>query len=82
MMTTSQRVTTWYIGPGNQANEPPNPHRNRPSGPRVRKTAINDSIRNGASMHEVRELAGHADIRTTKVCLIRNVRTRGQEAKA
>jgi hypothetical protein len=58
-MTTSQRVTTWYIGPGNQANEPPNPHRNRPIGPRVRKTAINDAIRNRASMHEVREFAGY-----------------------
>src|SRR6516165_1503153 len=27
----------------------------------LRKTAINDAIRNGASMHEVREFAGHAD---------------------
>ena len=26
-----------------------------------RKTAINDAIRNGATMHEVREFAGHAD---------------------
>ncbi|MGA2700948.1 MAG: site-specific integrase [Isosphaeraceae bacterium] len=30
----------------------------------LRKTAINDAIRNGAQMHEVREFAGHADIRT------------------
>ena len=28
----------------------------------LRKTAINDAIRNGASMPEVREFAGHADI--------------------
>ena len=28
----------------------------------LRTTAINDAIRNGATMHEVRELAGHADI--------------------
>ena len=33
----------------------------------LRKTAINDAIRNGATMHEVREFAGHADIRTTEV---------------
>src|SRR4051794_19998865 len=37
----------------------------------LRKTAINDAIRNGASMHEVREFAGHADIRTTEVYFIR-----------
>ena len=35
----------------------------------LRKTAINDAIRNGATMHEVREFAGHADIRTTEVYL-------------
>jgi integrase len=33
----------------------------------LRRTAINDAIRNGATMHEVREFAGHADIRTTEV---------------
>jgi integrase/recombinase XerD len=33
----------------------------------LRKTAINDAIRNGATMPEVREFAGHADIRTTEV---------------
>ena len=38
----------------------------------LRKTAINDAIRNGASMHEVREFAGHADIRTTEVYFIRS----------
>jgi integrase len=38
------------------------------------KTAINDAIRNGATMHEVREFAGHADIRTTEVYT-----SRGQE---
>ncbi len=81
-MTTSQKVTTWYIGPGNRAKEPPNPHRNRPIQPRVRKTAINDAFRNGASMREVREFAEHADIRTTEVCVIRNVRMRRQEPKA
>jgi site-specific recombinase XerD len=37
----------------------------------LRKAAINDAIRNGASMHEVREFAGHADIRTTEVYFIR-----------
>jgi site-specific recombinase XerD len=36
-----------------------------------RKIAINAAIRNGAAMHEVRELAGHADIRTTEVYFIR-----------
>jgi integrase len=36
-----------------------------------RETAINDSMRNGASMHEVREFAGHADIRTTEVYFVR-----------
>ena len=40
----------------------------------LRKTAINDAIRNGATMHEVREFAGHADIRTTEVYFIRKVR--------
>ena len=38
---------------------------------RLRKTAINDAIRNGATMHEVREFAGHADIRTTEVYFVR-----------
>jgi len=37
----------------------------------LRKTAINDAIRNGATMHEVRKFAGHADIRTTEVYFIR-----------
>jgi site-specific recombinase XerD len=37
----------------------------------LRKTAINDAIRNGASMHEVREFAGHSDIRTTEVYFMR-----------
>ncbi len=37
----------------------------------LRKTAINDAIRNGAQMHEVREFAGHADIRTTEVYFVR-----------
>src|SRR4051794_30104196 len=37
----------------------------------LRKTAINDAIRNGATIHEVREFAGHADIRTTEVYFVR-----------
>ncbi len=37
----------------------------------LRKTAINDALRNGASMHEVREFAGHSDIRTTEVYFVR-----------
>ena len=37
----------------------------------LRKTAINDAIRNGATLHEVREFAGHADIRTTEVYFVR-----------
>jgi integrase/recombinase XerD len=37
----------------------------------LRKTAINDAIRNGATMHEVGEFAGHAHIRTTEVYFIR-----------
>jgi len=40
------------------------PQRRHPS---LRTTAINDAIRNGATMHEVREFAGHADIRTTEL---------------
>ena len=34
----------------------------------LRKTAINDAIRNGAGMHE---FAGHADIRTTELYFVR-----------
>ena len=37
----------------------------------MRKTAINDAIRNGAQMHEVCEFAGHADIRTTELYFVR-----------
>ncbi len=37
----------------------------------LRKTAINDAIRNGAQIHEVREFAGHADIRTTELYFVR-----------
>lgn len=33
----------------------------------LRKTAITDAIRIGANMHEVREFAGHSDIRTTEL---------------
>ena len=37
----------------------------------LRKTAINDAIHNGAQMHEVREFAGHSDIRTTEIYFVR-----------
>jgi len=37
----------------------------------LRKTAINDAICNGATMHEVREFAGHSDIRTTEIYFVR-----------
>jgi hypothetical protein len=37
----------------------------------LRKTAINDAIPNGATMHEVREFAGHSDIRTTELYFVR-----------
>ncbi len=37
----------------------------------LRQTAINDATRNGARRREVRESAGHADIRTTEVYFIR-----------
>jgi site-specific recombinase XerD len=37
----------------------------------LRKTAINDAIRNGTTLHEVREFAGHADIRTTELYFVR-----------
>lgn len=37
----------------------------------LRKTAINDAIRNGSHMHEVREFAGHSDIRTTELYYVR-----------
>lgn len=39
--------------------------------PSMCKTALNDAIRNGARMHEVREFAGHSDIRTTEVYFVR-----------
>ena len=37
----------------------------------LRKTAIRDAIRNGATMHEVREFAGHSDFRTTELYFVR-----------
>jgi hypothetical protein len=37
----------------------------------LRKTAINDVIRNGAQMHEVRAFAAHSDIRTTELYFVR-----------
>jgi site-specific recombinase XerD len=47
----------------------------------LRKTAINDAIRNGASMHEVREFAGHSDIRTTEVYFVRREEDAGLAAR-
>lgn len=37
----------------------------------LRKTALNNAIVNGAQLHEVRELAGHADVRTTELYFVR-----------
>lgn len=37
----------------------------------LRKTALNNAIQNGAQLHEARELAGHADIRTTELYFVR-----------
>jgi hypothetical protein len=40
-------------------------------GDSLRTTAINVAIRNGASMHEAREFAGHSDIRPTELYFVR-----------
>src|SRR3954470_7823276 len=37
----------------------------------LRKTAIHDAVRHGATMHEVGEFAGHTDIRTTELYFAR-----------
>jgi integrase/recombinase XerD len=37
----------------------------------LRKTGLNNAIQNGAQLHEVRELAGHSDIRTTELYFVR-----------
>jgi integrase len=37
----------------------------------LRKTAVNDAIRNEATMNEVHEFAGHVYIRTTEVYFVR-----------
>jgi site-specific recombinase XerD len=37
----------------------------------LRKTAINNAIENGASLHEAREFSGHSDIRTTELYFVR-----------
>lgn len=37
----------------------------------LRKTALNNAIVNGAQLHEVRELAGHSDVRTTELYFVR-----------
>ena len=47
----------------------------------LRKTAINDAIRNGAQMHEVREFAGHSDIRTTEGYFVRRAEDAEQAAR-
>jgi len=47
----------------------------------LRKTAINDAIRNGAQMHEVRQFAGHADIRTTELYFVRREEDADQAAR-
>jgi hypothetical protein len=37
----------------------------------LRKATLNAAFRNGVTMHETREFAGHGDIRTTEFYLIR-----------
>lgn len=37
----------------------------------LRKTALNNAIQNGAQLHEARELAAHADVRTTELYFLR-----------
>ncbi len=37
----------------------------------LRKTALSNSIQNGAQLHEARELAGHSDVRTTELYFVR-----------
>jgi site-specific recombinase XerD len=37
----------------------------------LRNTAINDAIRNGANLHEVRKFAGHSGVRTTELYFVR-----------
>ena len=37
----------------------------------LRKTALNNAIQNGATLLETRELAGHADVRTTELYFVR-----------
>ena len=46
--------------PGGRASTPTGWAAAASASTRLRKTAINDAIRNGASMHEVREFAGHS----------------------
>jgi hypothetical protein len=43
----------------------------------LRKPAINDAIRNGAQMHEVREVAGHSDLQMTELFFMR----KGEDAE-
>jgi site-specific recombinase XerD len=43
-----------------------------PCEPRIDPVSLaDDAIRNGATLHEVREFAGHADIRTNEIYLVR-----------
>lgn len=47
----------------------------------LRKTALNNAIQNGAQLHEVRELAGHADVRTTELYFVRHERDAERAAR-
>ncbi len=47
----------------------------------LRKTAINDAIRNGAQMHEVRQYAGHSSIATTELYFVRREEDAEQAAR-
>jgi hypothetical protein len=68
------RKTTWRLVKKDRRAAGIDPDRLRGRGISIHalpKTAINDAIRNGASMHEVREFVGRADIRTTEVDFVR-----------
>ena len=47
----------------------------------LRKTAINDAIRNGAQLTEVREFAMHSDIRTSELYFVRRDEDADQAAR-
>ena len=54
-----------------------------PCEPRIDPASLaDDAIRNGATMHEGREFAGHADIRTTEVAARRiHIRVTGRKSE-